>query len=240
MVCLWAMSSGQVQDRSQIVLGTRKYRQYVSNTFIVWRNCRNSIHVFSRFRFSQDSASVTPSHWWTGAGKSKIEVSCPSKSCYNSKNLYRRPSCQLGCRGYKTPTCLLGPRCCQLVPAWLLSPYGGWHWRDLFTHGGLIPSQCCLHFQCCALLWLDAEWCQQQQEVATALHWNLISLFPKWTISMSWSWREARNGDLDMELGRDALWFRSQGGISSKLMVSAADDISGRGIADVKYTAGEE
>lgn len=30
--------------------------------------------------FSQDSASLTPSHWWTGAGKSKIEVSCPSKS----------------------------------------------------------------------------------------------------------------------------------------------------------------
>lgn len=45
-------------------------------------------------------------------------------------DLFHRPSRQLGCRGYKTPTCLLGPRCSQLVPSWLVGPYGGWQRLD--------------------------------------------------------------------------------------------------------------
>ena len=59
----------------------------------------------------------------------------PAETFYLSEsrfkiNLFHRPSRQLGCRGYKTPTCLLGPCCSQLVPSWLVGPYGGWQRLD--------------------------------------------------------------------------------------------------------------
>lgn len=96
-------------------------------------------------------------------------------------NLFHRPSRQLGCRGYKTPTCLLGPRCSQLVPSWLVGPYGGWQgldcshtrWFNLIT---VLPPLRVFG------LWTGPTLTRGGNTVL----WHWVWLFPcaEWTISM--------------------------------------------------------